>query len=311
MLLAMPGYLLSGLALILFTVAILVTKAASSRIALSTGFLIATAVNVVFAAVALVVQIALRGKGLTWSGQALLLFAAAGAFATYLGRWFFYESVARFGPAKASVFQISSPLFVAFITWLVLDEKLTQPAFLGMALALTGLALVAYKPRFLARQQSAAGTLENGFLNRILASVFVLGLISSLAYAVGNVLRGAAVRTWPEPVAGALIGAIAGLALHLLLTSKRSALLRDFKTANRQGMVLFVVVGVANISGQICTIASMRYIPLSVAALVTLCTPLLVIPLSVYFFKDQEALRVTALLGAVLTLMGITLVILR
>ena len=308
---AMPGYLLSGLALILFTVAILATKAASSRIALSTGFLIATAVNVVFAAAALGVQILLRGEGLTWSGHALLLFAAAGAFATYLGRWFFYESVARFGPARASVFQISSPLFVALLTWLILDEKLTRPAIFGMALTLTGLALVAYKPGFFARQKSAVGTLENGFLKRILASVFVLGLISSLAYAIGNVLRGAAVRTWPEPIAGALIGAIAGLTLHVLLTPKKSALLRDFKTANHEGMVLYVVVGVANISGQICTIASMRYIPLSVAALVTLCTPLLVIPLSLYLFKDQEALRVTALLGAVLTLAGIALIILR
>ena len=308
---AMPGYLLSGLALILFTVAILATKAASSRIALSTGFLIATAVNVVFAAAALVVQMTLRGEGLTWSGHALLLFAAAGAFATYLGRWFFYESVARFGPAKASVFQISSPLFVALLTWLILDEKLTRPAIFGMALTLTGLALVAFKPGFFARQKSAIGTLENGFLKRILASVFVLGLISSLAYAIGNVLRGAAVRTWPEPIAGALIGAIAGLTLHVLLTPKKSALLRDFKTANQQGMVLYVVVGVANISGQICTIASMRYIPLSVAALVTLCTPLLVIPLSLYLFKDQEALRVTALLGAVLTVMGVALIILR
>jgi len=308
---AMPGYLLSGLALILFTVAILATKAASSRIALSTGFLIATAVNVVFAAAALGVQIALRGGGLTWSGHALLLFAAAGAFATYLGRWFFYESVARFGPARASVFQISSPLFVALLTWLILDEKLTRPAIFGMALTLTGLALVAFKPGFFARQKSAIGTLENGFLKRILASVFVLGLISSLAYAIGNVLRGAAVRTWPEPIAGALIGAISGLVLHVLLTPKKSELLRDFKTANHEGMVLYVVVGVANISGQICTIASMRYIPLSVAALVTLCTPLLVIPLSLYLFKDQEALRVTALLGAVLTLAGIALIILR
>lgn len=308
---AMPGYLLSGLALVLFTVAILATKAASNRIALSTGFLIATAVNVVFAAVALVVQLLLRGEGLTWSAQALLLFAAAGAFATYLGRWFFYESVARFGPAKASVFQISSPLFVALLTWLVLDEKLTRPAIFGMALTLTGLVLVAYKPGFFTRQHLPVGTFENGFFKRILASVLVLGLISSLAYAIGNVLRGAAVRTWPEPVAGALIGAIAGLTLHALLTPKKTALLRDFKTANQQGMLLYVVVGVANISGQICTIASMRYIPLSVAALVTLCTPLLVIPLSVYLFKDQEAMRVTALIGAVLTLMGIALIILR
>ena len=307
----MPGYLLSGLALILFTVAILATKAASSRIALSTGFLIATAVNVVFAAAALVVQMTLRGEGLSWNGKALLLFAAAGVFATYLGRWFFYESVARFGPAKASVFQISSPLFVALLTWLVLDEKLTRPVVFGMALALTGLALVAYKPGFFARQQLAVDLPDNGFAKRILASVFVLGLISSAAYAVGNVLRGAAVRSWPEPIAGALMGAITGLALHVLLTPNKSALLRDFKTANRQGMALYAVVGVANISGQICTIAAMRYIPLSVAALVTLCTPLLVIPLSLYLFKDQDAVRATALLGAALTLAGIALIILR
>ena len=76
-------------------------------------------------------------------------------------------------------------------------------------------------------------------------------------------------------------------------------------------MALYAVVGVANISGQICTIAAMRYIPLSVAALVTLCTPLLVIPLSLYLFKDRDALRATALLGAVLTLAGIALIVLR
>ena len=143
-----------------------------------------------------------------------------------------------------------------------------------------------------------------------MASVVVLGLISSAAYAVGNVLRGAAVRAWPEPIAGALIGAVTGLALHVLLTPKKSALLRDLQTANRQGIVLYAVVGVANIAGQICTIAAMRYIPLSVAALVTLCTPLLVMPLSLYLFKDQDAVRITVIAGVVLTMAGIAVIVL-
>ena len=59
------------------------------------------------------------------------------------------------------------------------------------------------------------------------------------------------------------------------------------------------------------TIASMRFIPLSVAALVTLCTPLLVFPLSYWLFKNQEALKASTLCGGALTLLGIGIVVLR
>ena len=281
------GYLLSGAALLFFTTAILLTKAASSRVNLSLGFLVATVVNVVFAGSALVLQLALRGAGLQWNTPAFLLFLLAGVFATYLGRWFFYESVARFGPAKASVFQVSSPLFTALIAWAVLGESLSSWTALGMLMAISGLLLLAYKPGFFTRQKVSGDALQKRFSNRVLHSVLLLGLCSSGAYAVGNVLRGAAVRSWPEPIAGALIGALAGLTLHLLLGTERSGLWQRLRAAPRLGVWLYAVVGVVNVSGQMSTIASMRFIPLSVAALVTLCTPLLVFPLSYWLFKNQ------------------------
>ena len=112
------GYLFAFGALLLFTVSIMVTKVASSRIPLALGFVIATVVNVAFAGLALLVQLALSDSGLQWNARAFFLFAAAGVFSTYLGRWFFYESVVRFGPAKASIFQVSSPLFTALMAWL-------------------------------------------------------------------------------------------------------------------------------------------------------------------------------------------------
>ena len=307
----MPGYLLSGLALILFTVAILATKAASSRIALSTGFLIATAVNVVFAAAALVVQMTLRGEGLSWNGKALLLFAAAGVFATYLGRWFFYESVVRFGPAKASIFQISSPLFAALLAWLLLGERLSVWAAVGMLVAVSGLALIAYKPGFFKTTKPGVPSIASGFSARILQSVFLLGLFSSGAYAVGNLLRGAAVRGWPEPIAGALIGALTGLVTHYLFSADKASLMTRLRAAEPQGLWLFALVGAANISGQITTIASMQYIPLAVAALVGLCTPLLVFPISYLLFKNQERVTPTVLAGGAFTLLGMVVVVLR
>ena len=74
------GYLLAGSALLLFTAAILSTRFAASRINLSLGFLIATSTNVVFAALAFALQLAMRPVGVDWNAQAFWLFVLAGGF---------------------------------------------------------------------------------------------------------------------------------------------------------------------------------------------------------------------------------------
>ncbi len=309
---AMWGYVLSGAALLSFTVAILATKVASSRANLELGFFVALVVNVIFAGCAVIVQFSMRGSSLKWDGLAFVLFAASGVFTTYLGRWLFYESVVRFGPAKASIFQVSSPLFVALIAWLLLGERLGIQVAFGMLMAIMGLALIAYKPGFLSPRK--AGVPQPGhahLLAKILNSVFLLGLFSSGAYAVGNLMRGAAVRTWPEPIAGALIGALTGLALHYFFSKDKASLMSRFRSAERRGLWMYALVGAANITGQITTIASMRYIPLSIAALVSLCTPILVFPLSYWLFKNQERLTWSVMAGSTLTLLGMGIVVLR
>ena len=308
---AVWGYLLSGVALVCFSMAVLATKAASNRVNLELGFFVALIVNVVFASCALIIHLLTRDTGLRWNTLAFFLFAASGVFATYLGRWFFYESVVRFGPAKASIFQVSSPLFVALLAWLLLGERLSIWVAIGMVMAISGLALIACKPGFFSPSKADPSPLIISFFTRILQSVFLLGLFSSCAYAVGNVLRGAAVRSWPEPIAGALIGALTGLAMHCYFSTNKASLVVRLRAAERSGLWLYALVGVANISGQITTIASMRYIPLSLAALVTLCTPLLVFPLSYWLFKNQEPLTLSVVFGCILTLSGMVVVVLR
>jgi drug/metabolite transporter (DMT)-like permease len=308
---AVWGYLLCAMALVCFSTAVLATKAASNRLNLELGFFVALMVNVGVASCALIINLLMRDTVLQFNALAFLLFAASGVFATYLGRWFFYESVVRFGPAKASIFQVTSPLFVALIAWFLLGESLSGWVATGMVIAISGLALIAYKPGFFSRAKADQSQLKISFLARILQSVFLLGLFSSCAYAVGNVLRGAAVRTWPEPIAGALIGALTGLALHCYFSADKASLASRLRAADRSGLWLYALVGAANISGQITTIASMRYIPLSLAALVGLCTPLLVFPMSYWLFKNQERLSMTVLMGSALTLLGMAVVVLR
>ena len=305
------GYLLAVGALLLFTVAILIAKLASSHLKLDLGFLIATSVNVVFAALALVVQLGLRSDTIQWNAQGFWLFAAAGAFSTYLGRWFFYESVVRFGPAKASLFQVSSPLFTALMAWLMMGERLSLAVGAGIGIAIGGLVLVSYKPRgILPAGLKSVGTQQSA-RDRLLQSALLLGLGSSLAYAISNVLRGIAVRGWNEPVAGALAGAVAGLALHLAFSAGKKQLSARLKEASRSGILLYAVMGVCTIAAQMCLIGSMRYIPVSVAALMTLCTPVLVFPLSYWLFKGQDAITSTTLAGAAVTLVGLVMVVMR
>jgi len=78
-------------------------------------------------------------------------------------------------------------------------------------------------------------------------------------------MRGYAVREWPEPVLGALVGAVAGLALHVAVTPGKRDLLAQLRQSSRRGLWLFALVGLGNIGGQIFSIGAMRHIPIGIA----------------------------------------------
>lgn len=304
------GYLLSGCALLCFTTGILTTKKASSLMPLSLGFLVATTTNVAFSALIFGLQWVWRSEPVGWDRTALTYFLAAGVLATYLGRWFFYESVVVFGPAKASVFQVSSPLFTALLAWIFLAESLEFSVFMAMLIAIAGLLLISAKPSGAAPGQRVEGE-PRGLLAKWMRSLLFLGLGSSLAYGLGNVLRGAAIRDWNEPILGGLLGSLSGLLMYFLFTPEKLELFTRLKNAPRQGLWLYALIGVATVSGQILTIGAMRFIPVSVATLMTLCTPLIVIPLSRYLYGTSEKLTLNLLLGAALALAGVTWVVMR
>jgi drug/metabolite transporter (DMT)-like permease len=48
----------------------------------------------------------------------------------------------------------------------------------------------------------------------------------------------------------------------------------------------------------------MKYIPVSVAALISMCTPLVVMPISYFVMRNQEKLNGVMVLGILITLSG-------
>jgi drug/metabolite transporter (DMT)-like permease len=323
---SLKGELLALAALVLFSATIVLTKVASAYTKLTLGFLIAVSMNVILCALLFGGELLVRPEPLQWNTNGFFLFVLAGVFSTFLGRWFFYESAVIYGPAKASVYQISSPLFAAVIAWIVLGETLTPVRVAGMVIAVLGLLVVTDIRALYASRKPAAGApatapapaagapaaqrrmLGTSFRS-LLNSSGSLGIAGSLAYAVGNVLRGAGVHAWHEPILGTLLGASAGVALHILFSSGVKESIRGIRDAHRMGLFLFAMTGVTGILAQVCTIASLRYVPVSVTALITLSMPALVFPASYFLLKNQEKITMRTVLGCILTFAGIVVII--
>jgi drug/metabolite transporter (DMT)-like permease len=304
----MTGVLLALLALAMFSANVMLTRVATSRLATNVGFPITMLANIAFAALLFAIELVIRRQPLTFSGAGILFFALAGLFTTYLGRFFVLEVIARLGSAKASAFQVSSPLFTFVIALIFLGERLSAQALVGMIVTIFGLLLVALSGAPTATWDVAKATRQRW--KDWLRSGFAIGAASSAAYGVGNVMRGAAVREWDEPILGALLGALVGLVLHFLFSSGHVEVFRALRTAHRGGLLLYATSGVLTITAQIVVIAAMKYAPVSVVALVTLCTPLLVFPASYFLLKNEDILPRTVI-GALLTLGGIAMIILH
>lgn len=300
------GIVLAVAALVMFSANILLIKQASLRVGLDLGFLLSVGVNLLFCAVLLAGQLLLSGTGIGWSWPAVMLFLLGGACSTYLGRWFFFEAVVRMGSAKASLFQVSSPGFAALIAWLALDETLSPPRLGAIAFTILGLAVIGYVPGMFGRADRAApAPVRQGWLSRVKSSTLMLGAGGSLAYAMGTVVRGAAIRDWNQPVAGALLGAVAGLLLYLMFNRTIRALPASLRAADRRGVLLFVACGVVTISAQICSIWSLRYIEVALSNLITLSTPLLVIPAGYLLLAQKEVLSARTWTGGAMVLAGV------
>ena len=301
---ALIGYLLSLASLVSFSMSILVTRLASPHLSMPLGFVVSTMVNVLVAAAVFLLLQLWQAHPIGWHAQAFWLFAAAGVFATFMGRWLFYEAVMRFGPERTSVFQIGIPVFTAAFAWLLFDERLSPQALLGMSVAVTGLLIVGH------RKGANTPRAPDGRFS-LTHSLLVLGFGSSAAYASGNLMRGYAVREWPEPVLGALVGAVAGLALHVAVTPGKRDLLAQLRQSSRRGLWLFALVGLGNIGGQIFSIGAMRHIPIGIAVLLGMCSPLVVFPMSRLMFANSEPWTFKLIGGSALAMAGIVLVVLR
>ena len=268
---------------------------------LATGFIVTLVFNTLFGAVMLAFELVRRGTLAPADPVGVGAFVLAGMCSTFLARWLFYACVEAYGPARASLFQLTSPLVTALLGFALLGERLSWIVVAAMVTVTFGLAIVATSPRDLAAPVRAARRY----------AVVGLGAGASAGYAVGNVLRGYAVARWDEAIAGTLIGAVAALALQLAITTMSKDGLRPLARADRRGLALYAAIGVTTVTAQVLTIAAMALAPVALVALITLSTPLIILPFSLTVLRREERIGLRTFAGTMLAIGGIAVIVLR
>jgi drug/metabolite transporter (DMT)-like permease len=271
------------------------------------GSLIAAAAGVPAGLLLGAIQLAVRGGVEVPTLWAVCAFALAGICSTYLGRWLVFKSIELIGPSSASGLQSISPLMTAVFGWIFLGERIGVVGFVGMGVGIVGLAAMSVGIGRTQQQPAARGPLRQG---GFIFSTVLFGLGSAGAYSLSHIFRASAVRAWNEPLIGTTIGAAAGLLTLALASRNRLAdYVREIR-ANPAPARVYFGVGVLQFAAQALVIASMRYIPASVAALISMCTPLAVMPISYFVLRKREKLSWATVLGICITLAGVALVVL-
>lgn len=211
----------------------------------------------------------------------------------------YFGCLLRLGPRLASAVAALAPPITALIAWLVLGETLAPLALLGMALVLGGVLLVIL--------ERAATPVPRG--HRIQGAL--LGLLGAACQAVGLILSKKGMKFGIEPLPANVIrmaAATVGVWGIALFTRQLGAPLRVLRDRVARLTALGATLLGPTFGVWLSLVAAQRT-EAGIAATLLATVPVTILPLVI--FVNHEKVSPRALLGAVITVVGVALIFLR
>ncbi len=247
-----------------------------------TGVIIGSLVQVILLAALVIAD---PPDAFNWT--AIGLFVASGILASTLGRLLNFTSIERLGvPLSASIIG-SSPLFSTLFAALFLGEQIDAATLLGTVLVVAGIAV--------ARSGGQA-------VKKLRSSALVLPIASAIFYGASSVTRKAALNILPESAFGAVVGAMASLAvfaIYLLMSQKTDEL-----QVNWGGGKFWVVNGVVVTLAWLAMFSALTVGKVSVVTALGGTNPLFAVILSALLLKDSEKLNSRIIIGCLAIVAG-------
>ena len=260
--------------------------------------------RIVVAALLLATTLTLT-RGAPWplwaTGSQVAILALSGVVGFVFGDTFFFRSLVILGAGRAGLLLSLSPLITAAIGWPVLGERLTATAFLGMALAVGGVAWV----------MMDQGTRQHASRHGRLATGVVSGLLAALGQSGGYVLSKLALRSGIDPLSANTIRiTAAAIAIWSLAALQRQVTPTVRALRDRRGAAFMVGGAILGpVVGVVLSLVALQFIEAGVAASITAVYPILALAISARFHGEPFTAR--SVVGAVVAVVGVILLFLR
>ncbi len=220
----------------------------------------------------------------------LAVFTAAGLLHFILGRYLYYKAIQLTGATSATpvvtLTQISAILIAVFI----LGETVNLVKGLGIIISTAGVLLLAYTH------------LENvGYLRGI-----VIGLLSTVVFAVSTNLVRYGLTNYPYPYAGLFISYLASLPTLISFHVHRDRMER----ASREVITYYIVSGITVNLGQLFRYLALLFIGVTVLSPIFSTMPLQVLLLSYLINRRYEEITGPVIMANATITLGVTLVVL-
>lgn len=227
------------------------------------------------------------GPPLSGDGFSLLkgvgYFALAGILSTVLGRLFFFRSVELVGAIETGLMRRLIPVFAAALAVVLLGEQITIWIGLAFVLVFSGVAIAVFPA---SRQRGTdAGAVAQVRRQQTTGRVFAV--TSAASYGGSYVTRKFGMQWLPDPLAGAFIGAVTGLA-WFCLAAPFSEEYRGYLKGLFRKPAIWQTVAACSISiGQTSQFVALKFTSVTVVAIIGTIEVFLSVWLAAYVVKTE------------------------
>ena len=235
-----------------------------------------------------------------WATAGILM--ASGLIGIFLGDTFMFAAVGRVGPRRAgAIFALNAPM-AAILGWFLLGEALPLQGILGIAIAVTGVALaILGRPGANAhRFEAVQGTLLIGVM---------FGLCAGFGQAVGSLIARPVMTAGLDPYVASLIRVGAsGLTMGVLAATPLAPAAP--KTYGRGTLILTAITAIIGLLvGMTLFLYALQGSQTGIIATLSATSPVIILPL--LWLRTGQRPTVQSFCGAVLAVLGLALIFTR
>jgi drug/metabolite transporter (DMT)-like permease len=232
------------------------------------------------------------------SGEQWLWLGLSGIIGLALGDAFLFQAYVYIGARLTTLIMALDPVFSALIAWLWLGEKLTLIEICGIILTVVGVAWVVLE----------RGNGNGTHSKKDLVLGVLCGIGAVLGQAFGFVLSKMGLANGFSPLSAVLIRILVAAAVMwglAVINRKVKYTWEGFqdKTA-RNNILAGSLVGPS--LGVWLSMVAVQLIPVGIASTLMATRPIMLLPLSKWFYNEKISLR--AIIGTVIALAGVTMI---